>query len=315
VGYNEAMILYILAIGAEPNGLPPESWAGWTGGYEWTTQTGYSFVQFPPLFGHQYSHCWVDFRHSADAYMRAKGTTYFENSRRATLAQRQYCIDNPGGFTGYSASIWGLTACDGPGTGGKYGYIARGAPPAQNDDGTIAPTAAGGSFPFTPTESLAALRAMYDTHRTNVWTGYGFADAFNVGANWWGPNVIGIDQGPILLMIENHRTQRVWQRVMSHPAIQRGLTRAGFTPVSPVPQLSPELTVGAFGLSWPSAVGGSYQVEYSSDLNTWWTSPTGSRTGNGSPVSWEDQGPPDTSSLPASAPNRFYRVLNYGVGP
>src|SRR5690606_17068732 len=155
------------------------------------------------LFGHQYSALWIDFRGMADDYTRAKGITYFENSRRATLAQRAYAIANPLGHSGYGKNTWGFTACDGPGTEGYLSYSARGTPPPENDDGTIAPTAAGGSLPFAPEECAAALRHIYETYRTNIWCGYGFRDAFNLEANWWGSDSLGIDQGPIVIMIEN----------------------------------------------------------------------------------------------------------------
>lgn len=231
-GYNEAMILYVLGLGASRAPLPASQWQTWTSKYKWETHYGQSFVIFPPLFGHQYSHSWIDFRGIADDYMRERGVTYFENSRRATIAQREYAIANPGNFTGYGADVWGLTACDGPGTRGKFSYMARGAPPPERDDGTIAPTAAGGSIAFTPEHSLNALRHFYDQFRTDIWTGYGFRDAFNLEVNWWGPDVLGIDQGPILLMAENHRSEHVWRVFMKAPEIQRGLNRAGFRSVS-----------------------------------------------------------------------------------
>jgi hypothetical protein len=231
-GYNEASILYLLGIGAgEANRLEAKHWKNWCSTYDWRTSYGYSFIHFAPLFGHQYGACWIDFRFVADDYTAAKGMTYFENSRRATLAQREYCIANPGGFPGYGPNIWGLTACDGPGSRETHGYIARGAPPAENDDGTIAPTAAGGSIPFTPRESIAALRMMYDQYRKDIWTAYGFRDAFNLREDWWGSDVIGIDQGPILIMIENYRTGRPWDVMKKNEILQRGLKRAGFRPV------------------------------------------------------------------------------------
>src|SRR5262249_5045901 len=142
IGYNEAMILYILALGSPTHPVATTAWSTWTSGYQWNTLYGQTYVTFPPLFGHQYSHCWIDFRYIQDAYMQAKGITYYENSRRATLAQQAYCIANPGGFTAYGDSLWGLTASDVP-----SGYNARGAPPALNDDGTITPSAVGGSLP------------------------------------------------------------------------------------------------------------------------------------------------------------------------
>jgi hypothetical protein len=219
------MILGCLGLGAPTNPLPATAWNAWTRGYTWTNSGGLSYIPFPPLFGHQYSHCWIDFRHIADAYMRSHNSTYFENSRRATLAQRSYCIANPLKHKGYSGMVWGLTACDGP-----PGYSAHGAPPPQEDDGTIAPTAAGGSIPFTPEFSVPTLRYFYDKFRPSLWTAYGFRDAFNLGAHWAGPDELGIDQGPMVIMIENYRTQRVWRRFMQNEVVQRGLQRAGFLP-------------------------------------------------------------------------------------
>ncbi len=231
IGYNEAMILYILASGSptQPLDNPVRSWNAWTSGYEWQTHYGYSFVIFPPLFGHQYSHAWVDFREIQDEYMRNRGITYFENSRRATLANREYCIENPGGFEGYGENVWGITASDIPG-----GYLARGAPPPENDDGTIAPTAAGGSMPFTPDESIAALRYMYEEFKDDLWGKYGFKDAFNLSQNWFAPDYIGIDQGAIILMIENYRTGHVWDVFMQNEYVQTGLDAVGFKSITDV---------------------------------------------------------------------------------
>ena len=138
-GYNEAMILYLLALGSPTHPVPATTWTYWMSGYQWLDLLRVDrYVVFPPLFGHQYTHCWVDFRQRQDAFGRARSITYFENSRRATLAQRAYAIANPGGWVGYSDSLWGLTASD-----IKDGYLARGAPPALNDDGTITPDGAG----------------------------------------------------------------------------------------------------------------------------------------------------------------------------
>ena len=229
IGYNEGMIAYILAFGSPTHSIPASAWNAWTNGYNWNTYYGYSYVVFPPLFGHQYSHCWIDFRNIMDYYMRNGGVTYFENSRRATLANRAYCIANPKGFTGYGENVWGLTASDDP-----DGYAAHGAPPAQSDNGTISPTAAGGSIPFAPQECIGALRYMYDTY-PNVWGTYGFKDAFNLTRNWYDTDFLGIDQGPFVLMIENYRTQSVWNAFMKNKDIQNGLTKAGFLPVTSVP--------------------------------------------------------------------------------
>jgi hypothetical protein len=223
-GYNEASILYLLGLGAQSHArLAPEHWSAWTRTYEWKTSYGYSYVHFPPLFGHQYSACWVDFREVQDDYMRRQGITYFENSRRATLAQRAYAIANPQGHRGYGPNVWGLTASDTP-----RGYMAHGAPPPENDHGTVVPTAPGGSLPFAPRECLAALRHMYSAYRTKLLCGYGFRDAFHPGEDWWGPDALGIDQGAILLMAENLRTGHVWNVMNRSKAIRSGLERAGF---------------------------------------------------------------------------------------
>ncbi|HLU37684.1 MAG TPA: glucoamylase family protein, partial [Thermomicrobiales bacterium] len=227
LGYNEAMILYILALGSPTHPVGPEAWDAWASGYggQWQTHYGYTYLVFPPLFGHQYSHVWIDFRGIQDAFMEEKGIDYFENSRRATLAQRAYHIANPGGYPNYSKDEWGLTASDTP-----DGYSARGAPPPQNDDGTIAPTAPGGSIAFAPDESIAALRTMHRKYPA-LWGPYGFRDAYNVDRNWFAQTYLGIDQGPILLMIENHRTEAIWEVAMRNESIRRGLERAGFTGV------------------------------------------------------------------------------------
>lgn len=308
IGYNEAMLLYLLGLGAATNPLPASSWERWTSGYTWATNYGQAYVPFPPLFGHQYSQCWIDFRHTADAYMNSRNSTYFQNSRRATLAQRAYCIANPLGRVGYGSNVWGITACDGP-----TGYSARGAPPAENDDGTIAPTAAGGSIAFTPEFSLPALRHFYNQFRFRIWTAYGFRDAFNLGQQWYASDELGIDQGPIVVMIENYRSQRVWQLFMRNEEIQRGLQRAGFVPLSFVsPQLQGSSEQNTFTLTWDSQASRAYQVEYSPDLNTWLASPTGELMAEGPLASWTDVGPPATATLPFAVPQRFYRVFRLG---
>jgi len=224
IGYNEAMIMYIIALGSPTFPVPPATWATWTSGYDWQTWYGQTYVNFPPLFGHQYSHCWIDFDGIRDAYMLGKGIDYFENSRRATIAAREYCIANPFGHIGYDGNVWGLTAGDGP-----FGYEARGAPPQQNDDGTITPTAAASSIPFAPEIVVPSLQYLYDTYGTQLWTKYGFRDGFNLNFAWWGPDVIGIDQGPIIIMIENYLNGSVWNRFMQDADILRGLASAGFT--------------------------------------------------------------------------------------
>ena len=231
-GYNEAMILYLLGLGSPTHPLPDGAWEAWAATYDgdWGTFYGYTYLSFPPLFGHQYSHLWVDFRGIQDAFMREKSAElgapidYFENSRRATLAQRAYSIANPRNHPNYGPDEWGLTASDVP-----DGYRARGAPPAQNDDGTIAPTAPGGSIAFTPEESHAALRHFYRRYRPRLWGAYGLRDAYNVRENWFADTFLGIDQGPFVIMIENLRTEAIWDAFMQSAYVQRGLERAGFT--------------------------------------------------------------------------------------
>jgi hypothetical protein len=239
-GYSEAMLLYLIALGADAlesalqtDRKAPVSWNAWTRTYQWASHYQFEYIQFPPLFGHQYSHCWIDFRGIADSYLREKKIDYFENSRRATLAQRAYCITNPGRFPNYGPLEWGLSACDGPGRNGYAGYRARGAPPAENDDGTIAPTAVAGSLPFAPEICLPTLRNFETRYRGQLWTRYGFGDAFNVKANWFASVTLGIDQGPIVLMAENYRSGAVWKRMMRSAVVQRGLERAEFRRLAP----------------------------------------------------------------------------------
>ncbi|HVH68879.1 MAG TPA: glucoamylase family protein [Gemmatimonadales bacterium] len=243
-GYNEAMILYILALGSPTHPVDTAAWSQWTAPYQWGTFYGQTHVGFAPLFGHQYSHVWIDFNQIQDAYMRAHGIDYSENSRRATYAQQAYAAANPGGWVGYGDRIWGLTASDGPGDvtltlGGRarqfHGYWARGASFTETpDDGTIAPTAAGGSIPFAPEIAIPALYAMRQTYGDALFSTYGFRDAFNPTytasgpAGWFDVDYLGIDQGPIVAMIENYRTGLIWQLLRGNPYIVRGLCRAGF---------------------------------------------------------------------------------------
>jgi hypothetical protein len=190
--------------------------------------------------------------------MASKGITYFENSRRATLAQREYCIANPGGHTGYGPSLWGLTASDDP----FVGYQAHGAPPAENDNGTITPTAPASSIPFTPDEVIPVLHNMYDNYPL-LWGPYGFRDAFHLGLNWYDTDYLGIDQGPILMMIENYRTQSIWSRFMQDPVVQTGLSRAGFAPATGAPGLQvPDPSGFALEQNTPNPFRGRTVVRY-----------------------------------------------------
>src|SRR6266550_9279586 len=171
IGYNEGMILNILALASPTHPADSAAWSAWVSGYQWGSYYGQSFVQFAPLFGHEYSHVWIDFRSIADDYMNGRGIDYFENSRRATLSQRAYAIANPGAWAGYNGNVWGLTACDGP---------------------------------ANKTLTLGGRSRQFHTY-------------------------LGIDQGPILAMIENFRSELVWRLMRGNAHIIRGLKRAGFT--------------------------------------------------------------------------------------
>ncbi len=245
-GYNEAMLLYILALASPTFPVAQEAWQEWTRTYLWGTFCGETHANFSPLFGHQYSHIWINFRGIQDSYMREKGGDYFDNSRRAVYANRAYCLKNPGHWQGYGEHVWGLTACDGPGdceveiNGEKrtfHGYWARGASLGEIcDDGTIAPTAAGGAIPFAPEICIPALKEMYRSYGTRLFGRYGFYDAFNptyrLGKQnkdgWFASDHLGIDNGPIVLMIENHYTGLIWQLMQKNPYIIAGLKKAGF---------------------------------------------------------------------------------------
>ncbi len=255
IGYNEAMLVYLLAIGSPTHPVQSTAWAAWTRTYDdaWGDYYGREHLGFAPLFGHQYSHVWVDFRGLQDDYLRGKGIDYFENSRRAVLAQRDYAIANPMGWKGYGENVWGLTASDGPADVTREvnghlrvfkSYTARGAGARHAfDDGTIVPTAAAASLPFAPEVVVPAVLEM---HRRfpHAYGQYGFLDAFNPtfdfadvkllhgrlvpGAGWVDTDYLGIDQGPIVLMIANHRDGFVWNVMKRNPHLRRGLQRAGF---------------------------------------------------------------------------------------
>ena len=253
-GYNEGMIVYVLAFGSPTHPIGPAAWTGWTNTYNWAAFYGQTHVNFAPLFGHQYSHIWIDYRGIKDAFMRAKGIDYFENSRRATLSQRLYAIENPGKFRDYGPNIWGLTAVDGPhdttvvieGINRQFHtYSARGAAAGEiRDDGTIGPTAAGGSVAFAPEIAIPALIEMREKYADNLFTNYGFLDSFNptfrlpikphhgtvvAGVGWFDSDYLGIDQGPIIAMIENYRTELIWKTMRTNKYIVAGLKKAGFT--------------------------------------------------------------------------------------
>lgn len=243
-GYDEAMFLYLLALGSPTYPLPAESYAAWTSTYEWRKVYDDEFLFSGPLFTHQISHIWIDFRGIQDEYMRGKSIDYFENSRRATYVQQRYAIENPNKFDGYGEHCWGITASDGPGETTRtikgqprhfFGYVARGAPDGP-DDGTIAPWAVVSSLPFAPEIVLPALRYFEDI-KLHVSNPYGFKATFNPTfpetsdptRYWVSPAHYGLDQGPIVLMIENFRSGLLWRLMRQCPYLVNGLRRAGFS--------------------------------------------------------------------------------------
>ncbi len=243
-GYSEAMLLYVLGLGSPTHPLPAESYGAWSGTYQWENLYDIDFLFAAPLFIHQLSHVWIDFRGIQDAFMREKRSDYFENSRRATVVQQQYAMRNPLWFEGYGENCWGITAGLGPGfakqrgEGGVeqqfYGYVARGVPFGP-DDGTLAPWAAVASLPFAPDIVLAALRHFREAH-PEVISADGLLTSFNPSfdtgegarSGWLAPEHHGLDQGPVALMIENYRSGLLWRLMRECPAIVTGLRRAGF---------------------------------------------------------------------------------------
>lgn len=254
-GYNHAMLLYILAMGSQSNSIQASSWFRWTESYLLSSLYGWQHLQYESLMGHQLAHVWIDFRNIQDEYMRDVGTDYFENSRRATYAQREYAIDNPDNFNDYGENTWGLTLSDGPANVARdvdgesiefRDEWERGiSVNVVRDDGTIAPAAAGGSMPFAPEISIPALFNMYETYGDRIYGEYGFRDAFNptfvftdveIEQNdevdpeegWVSGYHTGMNQGTIFLMTQNYRDGSLWDLMKANPKINLGLTRAGF---------------------------------------------------------------------------------------
>ena len=244
-GYDEALLVYILALGSPTYPPSDGSYAAWSSTYQWQRCYGYDYLYAGSFFTHQLSHIWIDFRGIQDAFMRDKGIDYFENSRRATCVQQQYAIDNPLKFKGYGSCCWGITASDGPGpaTLGVDGmerqffdYLARGVP-CGPDDGTLAPWAVVASLPFAPEIVLPAIE--HFIHELDLKAGYpyGFKATFNAtypvnsasACGWVSPWHYGLNLGPIVLMIENYRSGLLWRLMRNCPYVVSGLRRAGFT--------------------------------------------------------------------------------------
>lgn len=245
IGYSEALILYALALGSQSHPASDTAYAEWLSGYRWKRVYGREYLYAGPLFIHQFSHIWIDFRGIADAWMAGRGIDYFENSRRATQIHHEYAIRNPRQWEAYCGECWGLTASNGPGpdysgrivNGRKrnfWGYRARGAPFGP-DDGTVAPWAAIASLPFAPELVVPTIESMVQ-RSYNTPGGFGFFGSFNAsyhatpGDNGWICSWhLGLNQGPIVAMIENYRDGFVWDLIRRCDIITRGLRRAGFS--------------------------------------------------------------------------------------
>lgn len=244
-GYDEALLLYMLALGSPTHPLSLSSYAAWGSTYRWQNSYGYEYLYAGSLFTHQLSHIWIDFRGIQDLFMRDKGMDYFENSRRATHVQHQYAIANPLQFKGYGRCCWGITASDGPGPETLkvdgverqfFDYVARGVPYGP-DDGSLAPWAVVASLPFSPEIVLPAIHHFIHELELETDGRYGFKATFNATypgksgnlRGWVSPWNYGINQGPIVLMIENYRSDLIWRLMRSCPYIVSGLRRAGFT--------------------------------------------------------------------------------------
>jgi hypothetical protein len=239
-GYSEALLLYVLGLASPSFPLPAESYHAWTRTYKWKKLYGHEFLYAGPLFIHHLSHMWIDFRGIQDDYMRGKAINYFENSRRAIYAQQAYAMRNPKKFVGYDRFSWGITATDGPGPAKRringrrvrfFDYKARSIPYGP-DDGTLAPWAVATSLPFAPEVVLPTLSRLNKDY-PEMTNQYGFKCSYNPtfrskGKGWVSQGYYGLDQGPIVMMIENYRTGLIWRLMRRCPFIIDGLRRAGF---------------------------------------------------------------------------------------
>ena len=216
--YSELMMIYLLGLGSPTHPLPVECWDAWK--RPQFDYYGMKYIgSYAPLFVHQYSHAWFDFRGKRDAY-----ANYFENSVIATKAHKRWCLELAKEFPDYSEDLWGISASD-----SATGYQAWGGPPPMGRlDGSVVPCAAGGSLPFLPADTIRVLKNIREKYGKQTWRKYGFVDAFNPLKNWYNPDVLGIDAGITLLMAENARTGFVWEQFMKNDAVRQGMQRAGF---------------------------------------------------------------------------------------
>jgi hypothetical protein len=220
--YSELMMMYLLGMGSQSHPLSKEAWQAWkrtTFEYDGMRYIG----SYAPLFVHQYSQAWFDFRQRRDHF-----ADYFLNSAIATDVHRRFCVGLNTQFVDYSNALWGITASD-----SSRGYVVWGGPPAIGPiDGTVVPCAAGGSLPFQPAATLRVLKTIHE-HYPNAWSRYGFVDAFNPLTAWYDSDVVGIDTGIMMLMAENLRTGFVWNTFMKNPEVQRGMAAAGLESYTP----------------------------------------------------------------------------------
>lgn len=217
--YSELMMMYLLGLGSLTHPLPPAAWNAWKRtkfNYDGITYIG----SFAPLFVHQYSQAWFDFRGKRDKY-----ADYFQNSVLATEVHRRFCLELGKQFPDYSDDLWGITASD-----SAKGYVIWGGPPTTGPiDGTVVPSASAGSLPFAPPATMRVLRNIKNKYGL-AWCKYGFVNAFNPLTNWYDTDVVAIDTGISMLMAENLRTGFVWQTFMKNPEAQRGMELAGLKP-------------------------------------------------------------------------------------
>jgi hypothetical protein len=217
--YSELMMMYLLGLGSSEHPLQEETWSAWKRlNFEYD---GLRYIgSFAPLFIHQYSQAWFDFRGKRDKY-----ADYFKNSAIATDAHRRFCLELSKQFPDYSDDLWGITASD-----SVNGYVVWGGPPAVGPiDGTIVPSAAAGSLPFLPQPVMQVMRTIKNRYGA-AWSKYGFVNSFNPLKNWYDHDVIGIDTGITMVMAENARTGYIWNTFMQNPEARRGMERAGFKP-------------------------------------------------------------------------------------
>lgn len=240
--YCEGPVLILMAAGSATHPIPAEAWTNYCKNFKIQKTYGKDRLNFSPTYGYQYPQCWIDFRSIKDKEVEKLGFDYFENAKRTLLAQRNYAIANPMKWKDYGKDCWGLTACDGAGGEKKKfngkevefrGYSSRGIPPEEFDDGTIAPTAIAASVPYAPDIVIETLK-VWREKRPELWGDCGFHDAFNPSfdeskpSGWVDPSFLGIDQGPIVIMIENYRSGFLWNLMKKNQVILQGLKKSGF---------------------------------------------------------------------------------------